>query len=227
MQEYFIKLIEQYKAATGVKKVDINSEMFQNEFFEWIMNNQFVGRDYKAYLGELKAIPEEEQDYIEIGKGVHDSIVLYSETPIITPYTEEMSRKTGKIIKANFMVEELPIVYNEANGKQNIAILDSSRKIITQNPYNKGNIANWEQLHNNGYDICVGVYGRTYDKDIESKIEQLRDLKNGLIKCFKEEYSVVSDKYFYAIYTDRNQTLFNKIFQSETNKKEKTKKLYR
>ena len=37
MGEYLSKLIEQFKSATGVNHVDINSEEFIREFSEWII----------------------------------------------------------------------------------------------------------------------------------------------------------------------------------------------
>lgn len=59
-------------------------------------------------------------------------------------------------------------------------------------------------MHNKGENITVGVFGRTYDSDIEQKIKQILLLKNKLTDdSYKEEHAKIDDMYFYAISSTR------------------------
>lgn len=48
MEKYLIKLIEQFKSATGTKNVDVNSIEFVNEFSEWIKTRKIIGNEYEV-----------------------------------------------------------------------------------------------------------------------------------------------------------------------------------
>ena len=47
------------------------------------------------------------------------------------------------------------------------------------------------------------MYGNVFDKDIESKIKQLEQLKDKLYDSYKEEHSIIGDTYCYAIASER------------------------
>lgn len=81
---------------------------------------------------------------------------------------------------------------------------------MTQNPYNQGNIKNWELLHNNGENITVGVFGSIYDKDADAKIKQLKDLRDKC-KYIKEEYAAYNGSYYYAIASARKVRIKTRV----------------
>ena len=56
MEKYISLLIEQFKQATGIKNVDINSQSFMLEFSEWIKSRQNISNNYLDLRGILCAI---------------------------------------------------------------------------------------------------------------------------------------------------------------------------
>lgn len=207
MKKYLSKLIEQFKTATGVKNVDVNSVGFDTEFNEWIKSRQIIGNEYGLFIEYMGVHPEIGDSSVEIGKGKYDSIVLDTDIPMITPYSDGIKRTSTGIITADFRVYEgTPMIVRYNKGGNQLEIVDTQyvRRFLTQNPYEQGCIRNWEQLHNAGNNITVGIFGSIYDKDIEQKIRQLEALKSGLIDdSFKEEYITEKDMYCYAISSTR------------------------
>lgn len=207
MEKYLNKLIEQFKTATGTKNVDVNSQAFIQEFSEWIKSRQIIGNEYGSFIEYMCENPEICNSSVEIGKGKYDSIVLGTDIPMITPYSDGIKRTPAGIITANFGVYEgTPIIVRHNKGGNQLETVDTQtvRRFLTQNPYEQSCIRNWEQLHNAGDNITVGVFGSIYDKDIEQKIKQIEALKSGLIDdSFKEEYAIEHDMYCYAISSTR------------------------
>lgn len=207
MEKYLNKLIEQFKNATGVKNVDVKSQTFIQEFSEWIKSRQIIGNEYGSFIEYMGVHPEIGDSSVEIGKGKYDSIVLGTDIPMITPYSDGIKRTPAGIITADFGVYEgTPMIIKHNKGGNQLEIVDTQavRRFLTQNPYEQSCIRNWEQLHNAGDNITVGIFGSIYDKDIEQKIRQIESLKSGIIDdSFKEEYATEHDMYCYAISSTR------------------------
>ena len=53
MEKYISLLIEQFKQATGIKNVDINSQSFMLEFSEWIKSRHSISNNYLDLLEYL------------------------------------------------------------------------------------------------------------------------------------------------------------------------------
>ena len=53
MEKYLYNLVEQYKSATGTKNIDINSITFISEYFDWLKQQQKIGRSYVTYLKNI------------------------------------------------------------------------------------------------------------------------------------------------------------------------------
>lgn len=207
MEKYLNKLIEQFKNATGTKNVDVNSQEFIKEFSEWVKSRKMIGREYGSFIEYMDVHPTIGESSVEVGKGKYDSIVLGTEIPMITPYSEGIERRNGRIITADFRVYDgTPTIIRHNKGGNQLEIVDTQhiRRFITQNPYEQSCISNWEQLHNRGENITVGIFGSIYDKDIESKIKQIEMLRDGIDdEFYKEEYATEDDKYYYAISSAR------------------------
>lgn len=207
MEKYFNKLVEQFKSATGTKNVDVNSQEFIKEFSEWVKSRKMIGSEYGAFIESMNVHPTIVGTSVEIGKGKHDSIVLGTEIPMITPYSEGIKRENGGIITADFRVYDgTPVIIKHNKGGNQLEMVDTDivRRFITQNPYEQSCISNWEQLHNRGENITVGIFGSIYDKDTEPKIRQIEMLRDGLDDdSFKEEYTTADDRYYYAISSTR------------------------
>ena len=205
MEKYISLLIEQFKQATGIKNVDINSQSFMLEFSEWIKPRHSISNNYLDLLEYMELSQISYPDTVEVGKGQYDSIVKPFNTTIITPHIAGLETLGNeRVINSEFVViGNTPVLFgNNRNGKP--IATSSALTFMTQNPYTPTQIANWEQLHNGREnDIIVGIYGSVYDKDTESKIKQIEDLRDRLDDSYKEEYAVVGDTYCYAIASER------------------------
>lgn len=209
MEKYLKKLSEQFKQATGTKSIDFNSQAFISEFGEWIRQRQLGAEEYLSLLDYMNLSKVNDPDTAEIGKGRFDTIVKDLDTTIITPYSKDIIVPNPKrIITSDFRVYEgTPILMRQSEkGTTQIdpIITTSTLTFMTQNPYSQEQIANWEELHNGrNSDIIVGIYGSIYDKDTESKIRQIEDLRDKLDDSYAEEYAVFDDTYCYAIASTR------------------------
>ena len=204
--EYLNNLINQFKAATGTKYVDINSQEFISEFSEWIKSRRIIGAEYFFFIQNMGVEPDIFDGGYEIGKGAHDSIVLGTSTPLITPYSDGIISPENKIIKAKFgMFYNIPVLYgNDCDDVElRVREINNIRRVITQNPYDQKCIRDWEIFHNGGENITVGVFGNTYDKDIESKIRQIEMLKEKMDEGYEEDFTTDRDMYYYAISSNR------------------------
>ena len=205
MEKYLNLLIKQFKQATGIKNIDVNSQSFISEFSEWIKSRQDISRNYLALLDYMELSKVAGYDTTEIGKGRYDTIVKPFNTTIITPHIAGLeSLGNERVINSEFVViGNTPVLFgSNKNGKP----IDTSSTLtfMTQNPYTPFEIRNWEDLHNSGnYDIIVGIYGSINDKDVETKIRQLENLKSRLTDSFKEEETVINGAYYYAIASER------------------------
>ena len=86
MEKYISLLIEQFKQATGIKNVDINSQSFMLEFSEWIKSRHSISNNYLDLLEYMELSQISYPDTVEVGKGQYDSIVKPFNTTIITPH---------------------------------------------------------------------------------------------------------------------------------------------
>ena len=207
MGEYLSKLIEQFQSATGVHHVDINLEEFIREFSEWIIVRKKLRNHYNSFIEYMDVYPKINGKTVEVDKGIFDSIALDSNMTMITPYPDGVNKAKGDLIKATFTVYEgIPVVVKNKNGVNNLEFLDTSfiNRFITQNPYDISHIKNWEQLHNKGQNITVGIFGSIYDKDISQKISELKEFKKGFKDDnFSEDYVTENDMYCYALSSSR------------------------
>lgn len=208
MEKYLNKLIEQFKSATGTKNVDVNSQEFIKEFSEWVKSRKNMGKDYTSFIEYMNVHPTViGEESVEIGKGKHDTIALDTCIHMITPYSEGIKRTDAGIITADFGIYEgTPVMIKHYKGGNQFKAVDTQyvRRFLTHNPYGQGCIRNWEQLHNVGENITVGIFGSIYDKDIEQKIQQIEALRDGMSDdYYKEDYVTSGDSYYYAVSSAR------------------------
>jgi len=208
MEKYFKKLVEQFMSATGTKNVDVNSQQFIQEFSEWVKSRKIIGREYTSFIDYMGVHPTLfSEETVEIGKGKHDTIALETGIHMITPYSEGIERTTAGLITADFSVYDgIPVMVTHDKGGNQFKEVDTQyvRRFLTHNPYEQSCIRDWEQLHNKGENITVGIFGSIYDKDIESKIEQIKSLRDRMTNGdFKEDYITSGDSYCYAVSSAR------------------------
>lgn len=203
--EYLENLIIQFVTSRGIKNIDFESKDFMDEFANWIYEMEQKGLDYLSFIKSISSYSDiNDKQTAEIGKGKLDSIGLNTSMTLITPYLSDTQSQSQSIIQADFrVVDSTPTILR---GNNNAYIGDCGlARFMTQNPYSRKNIVNWEKLHNFGKgNITVGVYGDINDKDADSKIKIIKSLKEKLVAdLYVEEYITSGNSYFYAISSDR------------------------
>lgn len=224
MKEYLNNLILQFKQATGVKNVDINSASFINEFSKWIKERRLATPFYSEFIYYLSDRPCIGEKTVEIGKGIYDSIAINTIISMITPYADGIIKPAGSIIKGDFYIDEsVPMIITEKDEGIEAFSCNDFNRFITQNPYNHTHLTDWEHLHNNGGNITVGVYGSIYDKDIESKLKLMKDFESKLLSGYVSDYTTDRENYMYVVTSHRKikQKVLVKHMTKDNTKKQK------
>ncbi len=199
MRNNFDYLIEQFKHAKGIKKADIFSKSFINEFANWIHDRQLIGEEFVSFLDYLNLSFEDEY-CAEIGKGERDTLVKPYDTKIISPFADNITEvEDDRLITANFKV------YN------NNACLLTDKKLVVipnsfistyliQNPYSFSNLEGLENLHNNDtHNIIFGLYGYCGDKDKTKKLAALASFRSKLDGDYISDYDTYEGAYYYVV----------------------------
>lgn len=185
-----------------------NSKEFEKEFLCWLKIRLTTLEDYVFLLEELD-VDFKGNNVAEIGKSCYDSIVLPFDSKIITPYYKEFINYHDsynlkkRVLPGYFKVTEYGPRATFPTDKSFSSIVSHyyANTFMTQNPYENINSLNFDLLHNIGiYNIILGVYGNTYDKDYKSKLKDLMEVKNRLIdNNYMENFYNLQDEYFYFI----------------------------
>lgn len=205
---YYKNLMKQFQESVGMneKISSVSLDDFMFSFSQWLIERERCGRNYCVFLEENGLITDETLTY-EIGKGKEDTVTKSLDTTLITPYPEHLGVDSERIINKCFCVfRDKPTIVNFNLGNIELLTVREDEKItcMTQNPYTKQNIINWERLHNSGNSrIILGMYGNTFDKDRIEKLNQLRRFRNRLIEgTYREEQAIYGDTYCYVIASD-------------------------
>ena len=77
---------------------------------------------------------------------------------------------------------------------------------MTQNPYLESDIKNWENMPNiiDGQ-VVLGIYGSTFDKDYQEKIELLKKFKEELIGLSRIDGGNIGDRYCFAVTSEQKE----------------------
>jgi len=205
---YIHYLIDQYlnSIGTSIENIDLHSENFTSNFAVWIKNNQLIGDKYIYFVDYMNVEPSHENNIVEVGKGKYDSIALSLNLPIITQFDEGMKELSRSYVinKQFFVPASGEPCFLEGLNLVNVFLDINVERFVTHNPYNINFISSWPTLHNKGHNITIGVFGDIRDKDKESKIKMLKEIKSEmLLNGLKDEYATDGDMYFYAIASNR------------------------
>ena len=200
--EYYVKLFELFAKATGRKITKENyKKMYtrlRSEFIEWLYYYKKMTYEYRMYLQQYYNIDLDNSSVVELGKGNIDSVVR-EEALMVTPYGytfTDLYHKDSKLIITDDNVRiDFGICKENTNG---------INLYITQNPYLYTNsVAELKQLHDlHNENIILGMYGKTYDYDRESKIKLLKQFRRGINSENQEydlDYYEQRDNYFCTI----------------------------
>lgn len=192
------KLNKQFKEAINEKNENA-SITYLSELFDWLESRNTDKLKYKKFLTEM-GLDIESVETAEVGKNKIDTLTeKYSNTTIITRDNKAFQKSDNRnIIIGEFnLYNEIPIVHIEDEKK--IIFLNEINTFITHNPYSYGDIKFWDKLFNT-YKVNVGVFGKNYDNDKLSKLDELFLLKSSIEgKLIKDEYVTYGDTYIYNI----------------------------
>ena len=196
-EKYILKLIVQYTKAT------YNQNHDNSEFIEWLSEYIKVTKEYSEYIDYL-GIDLNSASLAEVEKGYFDSIVSEN-TSIISTYGDTLNKENSQLVIND---NDIAIL------KRGILMYpDEIELFITHNPYSSDLINNWDKIHNNlGKNICIGIYGKIYDKNIKDKIELIKQFKTKLNNEIKINYDTKFDNIFCTIISDRNKLVKRKVY---------------
>ena len=209
--EYLNKLIEQFKIARGIT-YNVYTVEFMEEFKEWLFRQELLCDEYGRGL-DRNCIYFGSDKCAEVGKGPKDSVAIMYEdmdTTIISPYFNDYLKLNPyrNIINADFKVTgDIPTIMKDDKEEDAIDIEvvkpSNIEVFMTHNPYNLDSLTNWIELHNNPNNgIIVGMFGYTYDKDYNDKINYIESLRKGTVIPYKYDSYTIGDKYFSMFSTD-------------------------
>lgn len=189
--KYILLLYKQYCDSIG-KEYDYLNITKDNNFVIWLYSLLKQTIDYSKYLSYL-GVNLFNKTAIELNKGKYDSFGKES-IMIVSPFAETLGSQNSEII----VVDNTPLVITEKS-----IFTPDYDLFLTHNPLNNCNINDLISLHNNGSNICIGVYGTTSDKDRKEKLKMLRNLSLELTNGIQFYYDTDNDNYCGCIKSER------------------------
>ena len=133
-------------------------------------------------------------DGTEVGKGKYDSISS-KDMKIVSSYGITLGVLPSKLIITD---------RNVLIATPRTISLAETNLFITHNPYSYQDVSSWHKIHNSGmYDISIGMYGNSYDRDRKSKIELLSKLVDKMDTDTELTQDTLGDKYFCSLNSRR------------------------
>ncbi|HOZ88660.1 MAG TPA: hypothetical protein PK737_00300 [Bacilli bacterium] len=211
---YWERILRQFQSATNVKKVDYNSKYFLQTFSKWLNDQKKAAQLYCELLKDLE-IEINTPGITEIGKGAFDSVIAEdSAAQILTPYASSFSKEQSNVQSGHFVVTEKgPIalyedeatIGNQPNyARSKIVYLGEVERFITHNPYTFSGLNSWARLHNQGYNVAAGIFGKETDADYQTKQRQITNLVSEITnRDFREEKTTIGLNYAHVVVSDR------------------------
>ena len=190
--DYLMLLFNQFNNAKGYKEVYLNSNQYLNEFAVWLHE---LSKQSKCYLdfSLFNGINLADGDFIEINKGKYDTLIKGKK--IISSFANTLNQLKQDLV----VYQGEPLIRCGSKIKKG-QVVDT---YCTHNPYNMFYFNNLEQLHNNGYMICFGIFGKNCDRDKQIKIKFIQQVMQNMIDDFIFDYEIIDNNYYYIVFTKR------------------------
>lgn len=216
--EMYLELLKnQFCAANGYKKFDDNSKEMLKDLEMFIKDRQSLGEKYADFLKYI-GIDITTTETAEVNKCNLDSIIKPYNTMAVTPYSIDIDK--NRVFNGKFVsTEKGPIMQLKVN-EENLNVIAGMpiKFYMTQNPYNYKEIKGFEYLYNLGnYDFILGMYGKTYDLDMQIKLKQLEKIEHKLKDLgYKTAFLKDNFNYYSVLYTQKykQEELFKKMNES-------------
>lgn len=191
-ERYLMCLFKQYCTAKGL---DINntSNMFSNDFVDWIVQNKSLLNSYMDYLTAL-GFDYPTDDVVEVGKGQYDSIAK-SGFNLISIFAGTLGKNNSRL----FVDRGMPLVM-----RNNGITIPSEHIILTHNPYFESDILGWYLIHNMGdKNISIGMFGNLSDEDTKIKVGLLEQLSKQMTDDYSLDYDTSNGNYYCSLNSKR------------------------
>ena len=233
--EYLKNLLEQYKGATGARKINVNDLLNSetaSEFYGWLEERQKNTEEYKNMLSYATSDKREMMPGVyldgnvfesfstcEFGKGPVDSLVSDTNASVISPVADSFSQnhRRNKVVGELVSSYGRPLIKNE-NGE--ILRPTGINTYMTQNPYSYDLVDGLSDIHNSGRGrVVFGVYGSVNDKDRDKKLREFRKFADRFTKDPSHRYyayTVEDEAYglntYFAYLISKNTNELNRYY---------------
>lgn len=187
MDQYKLELVKQCAESLGMEGVNLENNISSYYLVEWTWQLITNKKEYRHFIESLGVVVDDKST-VELRKGRYDSIAGEN-TTVISPFICTFEPKASDIV----MLDGKPILVTSN--------LQLEKTYITHNPYSEKYLSGFDYFENNKANICIGAYGMICDKDHDKKIQLLQNYANMYFGSYKEDYTTLDDKYFYALHT--------------------------
>lgn len=191
--DYLTQLFNQFNQSRGYKNIDLNSENYTEEFYHWLYELRKQTYEYLKFSESTK-VELSSENYIELNKGKYDT--LFKHGSHISTYADTLGEANKDFI-----------VYQGEPYIKSGSIITKGQVVdtyFTQNPFTTVDVAQLGMLHNNGYFMCIGMFGKNKDKNKQQKIYQLKSLISSTNDNYDFNYETNNDDYYCILSTKRN-----------------------
>ena len=190
--KYILLLYKQYCETVG-KQYDKFNIIVDIEFIKYLSFLVKRTIDYANYLNYLGLCLTNDTT-IELNKGKYDSLGKELVT-IVSPFAETIGCQNSELL----ICDENPLVIIGAS----IFTADNCDWFLTHNPIIRSSVSNITLLHNIGENVCIGIYGKTTDKDRYKKLKMLEECATKMSDDIGFYYDTDKDNYFSCIKSER------------------------
>lgn len=197
----YYKLLKQHYIIPAIWEF---SDITEDDISIWFHERQDAFDAYRIALIKNNILYNS-SNYIEIGKGVVDTIVsVTDDTLISSDYINTFNRLdfNGRLLSKDIRFGYNPYILTEDWKIRNFKVykMDHKTKLLMHNVYNMEDLDLMREISTYDIDFVVGAFGKLNDKDRLNKINTLRNFKDTLLDCnIKEYYSYIGDNYIYFI----------------------------
>ena len=186
--EYLKLLINQFNQSKGYEKYDLNSNIYLDEFCEWIIE---LRKNLNYYFNFINNFGIDNDSLIVLNKGKYDFIA--NQYLLISPFADTLGKLNSRLV----MYQGEPFIITGSNISKG-QVVDT---YTTYNPYNKSYINGLDYIHANGIKICLGIFGSSLDRDINQKYMMMKKFETNLEDNYRVEYINIQNNYYYIIFS--------------------------